>query len=508
LRYLWRALALLAFGAIGWGAWYLGTHPTWGKEPAPSTQTGMLVHAGSLTVTGWQRVGDRREKVWQVTAHDVGQSAEAGSQWFREISDGVLFRDDQPVARFRAGRGQGNQGANTLSIQDGAWMRLEGDGTTLTTEEVHWRGADRMLWLPRPIRIVRGDLQIQAQRAGLSLQLGHLSADEVAGSDRQLRFHARHSILHLKERQLDLFPVELQMAAGRVHARRVVYRSENGSLTAQEVQMKLSISPAARAAAATGLTLALLNAAAAAPAAPKKTRTLLINGDTLSDDAKRMVVAKAVITDADSSGKTKFSADQVVIEKDAQGHAERMIATGHPRAVDERSEVTGERMTLYPKERRVVVEGTVRVVVKPKPGDEPQEEGGDLRSRVKDGVMTCDRVEYDYRNKNIGAQGNLKLTSRGRSVVGERLFYTDRTEEVEFFNKVDARDEKSQTLHTENGLKLALNKSGFSHIPGPFTATIVVDDEEEPGKADASKKNEPAGKAPASPEKTASSGKK
>ena len=38
VRYLWRALALLVLGGIGWGAWFLVTHPKWGMAPASKGQ--------------------------------------------------------------------------------------------------------------------------------------------------------------------------------------------------------------------------------------------------------------------------------------------------------------------------------------------------------------------------------------------------------------------------------------------------------------------------------------
>jgi len=190
-----------------------------------------------------------------------------------------------------------------------------------------------------------------------------------------------------------------------------------------------------------------------------------------------MEIDHAIVEDRD----TTFTADHMVIEKDATEKVmERIIATGNPRGWNERDEVTGDKMTVYPKEHRAVVEGHFRVVVKPQPGDEPSEDKSDVRGQVKDGIMTGDHLEYDYRNKNVAAQGNLKMTSRGRIATGEKLFYTDSTENVEFFGPVHARDEKGQTFDTPTGLTLSLNKAGISHVPGKFHATIYVNEDEEP----------------------------
>jgi lipopolysaccharide export system protein LptA len=199
-----------------------------------------------------------------------------------------------------------------------------------------------------------------------------------------------------------------------------------------------------------------------------------------------------------------------VIEKDAAGKAERIIATGKPRAVNERNEVTGQKMTVYPKQRLVVVEGNFRVVVQPKPGEEAENtQSGNLKDRLKEGVVTGDRLEYDYRNKNIAAQGNLKLVSKGRTATGEKMLYADKTEIAEFIGKVHARDEKGQTFDTDTGCKLALNKGGISNVPGRFKAMLVFEDEEEaPADEEDAKKTAAAPKPAAVPEKKASDEKK
>src|SRR5688572_22925707 len=130
-RFLLQAIVLLGLGSVGWGAWYLATHPEWGESSPRSDAPEMTVKARSMIISGYHPRGSKLEKVWTVTARDIGQDPDGTEQWFREITDGVLYRDGQPVARFRAGKGQGNQVANTLSIRGGAHVRLEGDGTTL-----------------------------------------------------------------------------------------------------------------------------------------------------------------------------------------------------------------------------------------------------------------------------------------------------------------------------------------------------------------------------------------
>jgi lipopolysaccharide export system protein LptA len=470
------------------------------RNGAPSA----AVQARSLTIVGWRKRGDKVEKLWKVTAHDVSEGGDGRGQQFRQITDGTLFQGGRPIAQFTAGHGQGDQDQNILTIEGGAHLRLLGDGTTLDTEAIHWRGPQRQLWLPRPVRITRGGLKLLTRKAHLDLQLARLTIDALSGENRQLHFEAPHGLLFLKDHRLELRPVALRMPAGEANARRAVFLADEGRFKAQEVHMKLLIAPAARAAAAAGLTLALLNASGAAPAPEKKLQKIDVHGDTLTDSSQEMVIANARIIHQD----TTVTADHMVIQKDAAGKTERIIATGKPKAWNDRDEVTGEKMTVFPKERRVLVEGNFRVVVLPKPGEAPPPSSGGVRDQLKDGTMTGDRLEYDYRNKNVAAQGHLKLVSRGRTVTGERLNYTDKTQEVEFIGPVHARDEKGQTFDTAAGAKLALDKSGISHVPGKFTATLYFDDDEEPPAEGDAKKTAAAPNPPAAPDKAAPPDKK
>jgi lipopolysaccharide export system protein LptA len=493
---------LAGLGGVGWGAWYLATHPTLGAPATQPPPPALAVRAESLTVSGWQRHGGTAERLWQVTAHDVRSSTDGRSQWFRQITDGILFRDGASVARFSAGQGQGDQVQNTFTIHSGAHVRLEGDGTEIATDVVQWRGPQRQLWLPQPIHLTRGDMRLDGARSHLDLQAGRLTSEYVSGSNRDFHFQARHGALFLKGRRLELSPVALSVPEGQGHARRVVYYAEEGRLQAQEIQMKLTITPAAlRSAAATGLTLALAHAAVAASQTPeRKTRQITIIGDTLADTPKETVFKNAVVYDQDS----KVTADQMVVEKDAQRNAERIIATGKPRAVNDRNVITGEKMTVYPKERRVVVEGKVHGIVQPKPDEPPPEESAPARDQVKDGTIDCDRLEYDYRNKNIAAQGNLKLVSRGRTVIADRATYIDKTEQAEFFGPVHYRDDKGYTFETPSGLKLYLKKGAEElHAPGKFKGVFPIEDQDDAAStttsADGKEQNAPAAPSPSAP---------
>ena len=102
------------------------------------------------------------------------------------------------------------------------------------------------------------------------------------------------------------------------------------------------------------------------------------------------------------------------------------------------------------------------------------------------------------------------------TATGEKLFYTDKTQEVEFIGPVHARDKDGQVLDTPTGLTLSLKKDGKSRIPGKFTGTLFVqDDQEETATPSAGSTTPSTGKSdkaenppPAAPDKQEPSDKK
>src|SRR5205823_2210209 len=107
------------------------------------------------------------------------------------------------------------------------------------------------------------------------------------------------------------------------------------------------------------------------------------------------------------------------------------VATGSPKAADERSTVTGEKITIYLKERRAVTEGKVKIVTRPKEAlpaspqaapvasasgekAEPNAKPSSLRERVKgDVVIIGERAEYNYRQKTAVVEGKVVVTNKG-----------------------------------------------------------------------------------------------
>src|SRR5262249_12619994 len=69
----------------------------------------------------------------------------------------------------------------------------------------------------------------------------------------------------------------------------------------------------------------------------------------------------------DPRKKMVLTADRVEATEQKDGSTVA-VATGHPKARDDRSDVVGDKITMYLKNRRAVVEGNVKIVTRPKKG--------------------------------------------------------------------------------------------------------------------------------------------
>jgi lipopolysaccharide export system protein LptA len=202
---------------------------------------------------------------------------------------------------------------------------------------------------------------------------------------------------------------------------------------------------------------------------------------------------------------TTFTADRIDVTMEGQ-EPTIAVATGSPRATDPRSTITGERFTIYLKERRVVVEGGFKVVTRPKEkgpasggaaggqGDGGTGRRGDgatakeagtqkpLRDQLKgETTITGQKLEYDYRRKNVAAEGSLKVLNRGRTVTAQRLNYTDRTEDLIIEgDAVRWEDEKGQHWTARGPIKINLAEGRETiEVNQPLTGKFLVTESEE-----------------------------
>ena len=154
-------------------------------------------------------------------------------------------------------------------------------------------------------------------------------------------------------------------------------------------------------------------------------------------------------------------------------------AEGNLKIVDPENEITGAKATAYLDERKSIIEGSVKLVAKPKPDSAPKNPESTRAKFSQPTTITCDRIEYLYRKKIATAEGSLKATQKDRVLLGNKAIYDVKQELLTFIGGVKATDEEGQTFTSPGTVKVSL-KEGAEWIEAENgSATLKVDVEEE-----------------------------
>jgi lipopolysaccharide assembly outer membrane protein LptD (OstA) len=187
---------------------------------------------------------------------------------------------------------------------------------------------------------------------------------------------------------------------------------------------------------------------------------------------------------------------------------------------DAQNTITGDRGVAYYNTRDVEITGNVKIVVRPKPGDQKPGKSAARREFKEPVTVYCDKVVYNWRTRKAVLTGHLTLKQKDRTVTGDKGLYDGNTEVVELIGNIVSRrpnGERSDTLGA-NARAIAVVKEGaedFTLIAdkgatGRIAARIIVKDEDEeqnggggtvaPAKPVVVPKTAPAGPPPTAPE--------
>ncbi len=246
--------------------------------------------------------------------------------------------------------------------------------------------------------------------------------------------------------------------------------------------------------AATGLSLLHSSAGAAPQDATPKKRKIGVESDSYSDNSVTGIRTL--------SGNVRITSDSTVMRTALAQYNTRTsiaVAPGTIRIDDERNTLVGSSGKAFYKKREAIIQGTVKIVVRPKPGSASAPEGS-VRREFKDPVMVfCDQVVYDWRNRIAVATGNLTLkqnTSDGvtRTATAKKLVYYARDERLILEGDVNAVDSKGQKLKGPQATAIIREGAEEFRMEKGATAEILIEDEDDP-VAPAT----PAGTAPPAP---------
>ena len=267
-------------------------------------------------------------------------------------------------------------------------------------------------------------------------------------------------------------------------------------------QLKLNRKLTAVAAASAVLLLAAVivvaQQAAKAPAEPKYTE-IKYSADASSyrwEGEDRVIVLK---------GNVKFVQGDTVVTADNVDYRESTRtakASGNLKITDPQCTGTGDLCTVNFEKKSALLTGSVRLTAKPKPKPRPEAEKPAADGKVKplreewkdEVVVTCDKVEYFYKEKRAEASGNLKFVQKKRVLTADAATYLGREEIVKLSGSIQGHDEKQK--HTFSAPKVTVSlKEGQEWVEAEkATGTFYVKDEEEQPAEEKPAEPAPSGK--------------
>ena len=161
------------------------------------------------------------------------------------------------------------------------------------------------------------------------------------------------------------------------------------------------------------------------------------------------------------------------------------VAPGNIQIEDERNTLVGNNGKAFYNTRDAVIQGNVKIVVRPKPGSASAPEGSPRREFKDPVTIFCDRVDYNWRTRIAIATGNLTLkqtTSDGtrRTATAKKLTFYTREERLVLEGDVNAVDSKGQKLTGPEAIAITKEGAEQFRMEKGAIATFEVPDEDEP----------------------------
>jgi lipopolysaccharide assembly outer membrane protein LptD (OstA) len=218
------------------------------------------------------------------------------------------------------------------------------------------------------------------------------------------------------------------------------------------------------------------------PAEPKYTE-IKYSADTSSyrwEGDDRVIALKGNVKF--TQGDTTVTADKV----DYRESTKTAQMSGNLKITDPQSTTTGDTCTVNFEQKKATLTGNVRMAARPKPR---QAEPADakvkpLKAEWKDEmVVTCDKIDYFYKEKRAESAGNLKIMQKDRVITADAATYLGKEEIVKLSGNIQAKDEKKK--HTFSAPKVTVSlKDGDEWIEAEnASGTFYVKDEEAPEAA-------------------------
>jgi lipopolysaccharide assembly outer membrane protein LptD (OstA) len=144
---------------------------------------------------------------------------------------------------------------------------------------------------------------------------------------------------------------------------------------------------------------------------------------------------------------------------------------------DPENDIRGDSGVAYLKERRGVLTGNIKLVAKPRQKAQTYDKKpAELRDAA---TMTCDTLEYLYKQKQATASGNLKIVQKDRTVTAEKAIYNVKDEIVTLTGNVKGSDEKGQNFSSGGKVTVSIKDGDEWMEMEQAAGTFKVKSEEE-----------------------------
>jgi lipopolysaccharide assembly outer membrane protein LptD (OstA) len=173
-----------------------------------------------------------------------------------------------------------------------------------------------------------------------------------------------------------------------------------------------------------------------------------------------------------SQGDTIIKSDKIEYDEDTQ-----VAKSPGPLSItDVDNDIRGDSGTAYLKQRRGSLDGNVKLLTKPKQRPGVTQQSAEWRDPV---TVTCDTIEYLYKQKQATASGHLNMLQKDRTMTADKAVYMVKDERMTLTGNVRGSDQKGQTMSSGGKVTVSLKEGDEWMEIEQAAGTFKVKSEEE-----------------------------
>lgn len=214
-----------------------------------------------------------------------------------------------------------------------------------------------------------------------------------------------------------------------------------------------------------------------APVAKQPTRNFDVKADMMKviwgEERKVLLTGNVVFTQED----TRLTSQRVEWDR----KQETAVFPGKLQITTSDAEATSDKGQALFKKRLGVLEGNVVLKYRPKPekpGAETDKEDPATAMR-KDTLLTCQKLDYDYKNKISVATGNVVIRQTERTATADKVTFDQKQELLTLVGNIRVVDDQGQEFTAPGEARISIKKGQeWMEAPNP-TVRFKVDMDEE-----------------------------